>query len=97
MRVQWSDWDNIYEKAVANSDEALRRHQGFSGAGIPPGRRQFIAHRLIHMGDRHDSVVASIEETGSAWNNRMQHSSAKKNPPSENGRRGKCSRLTTAG
>jgi len=42
-----------------------RRHQRFSGAAWLPGRRQDIGAPLILMGDGHDSVVASIEKTGS--------------------------------
>lgn len=36
-----------------------------------PGQRQNIGHCLIHMGDRHDSVVANNEETGSTGNNKQ--------------------------
>ena len=43
----------------------LRRHQRFSGAATLPGRLQVIGGRLIQMGGRHDSVVASNEETDS--------------------------------
>ena len=49
---------------------------------LPPGRRQYIARRVIQLGGRHDSVVASIEETGSIWNNEAGLQD-KKNPPSK--------------
>jgi len=38
---------------------------------FPPGQRQNTGHCLIHMGDRHDSVVANYEETGSTGNNKQ--------------------------
>jgi hypothetical protein len=38
---------------------------------FPPGQRQNTGHCLIHMGDRHDSVVANNEETGSTGNNKQ--------------------------
>jgi len=40
------------------------RHQGFSGAAKPPGRKQNTADRLILMGDWRDSFAANIEKTG---------------------------------
>jgi hypothetical protein len=46
----------------------------------------FIAHRLIHMGDRRDSVAASIEETGSDLNSRQD---AQKRKARHQGRAGK--------
>lgn len=35
-----------------------KRHQRFSGAAKPPGRKQYTADRLILMGDWRDSFAA---------------------------------------
>lgn len=37
------------------------------GRQTPPGRKQFIADRLILMGDWRDSFAAINEETGAVW------------------------------
>lgn len=60
------DWTRKREPRICDLCPDTSAAPRFLWGGVPPGRWQFIAHRLIHMGGRHDSVVASIEETGSA-------------------------------
>ncbi len=57
-------WGETKRKAVLYSTRRC-----FGGTKVSLGRDaaravQFIAYRLIQMGDRRDSVAASIEETG---------------------------------
>lgn len=47
-----------------------------------PGVRDLVRPHIRRMGDRHDSVVASIEEMGSARDNKAGRQ-GKKNPPSK--------------